>query len=135
MDTGYAFIVFALLSVLWMSSTEAESFLQDRQPCSFNPLCSCTKSYDNLGEVHCVDVYFPRLPPAINRSKLFALHLRNNDLDGIEPYFFVNTGKSQYWSNYSVRLSFTHSHIYTCIQLTVIITFTLWCNIVLYKTD
>lgn len=92
MNTGYLFIILAL-SVIWMSRTEAESFLQDFQPCSFNPLCSCTKSYDSLGEVHCVDVYFPRIPPAINRSRLSTLHLRNNDLDSIEPYFLVNTGK------------------------------------------
>uniref|UniRef100_A0A2S2PLB7 Chaoptin n=1 Tax=Schizaphis graminum TaxID=13262 RepID=A0A2S2PLB7_SCHGA len=89
-NTGYAFMVLAF-SILWMFRTGAESFLQDFQPCTFNPLCSCTKSYDSLGEVHCVDVYFPRIPPAINRSRLSTLHLRNNDLDSIEPYFLVNT--------------------------------------------
>lgn len=91
---GYALMVFSLLLMLWISSTGAESFLQDCQPCAFNPMCSCTKSYDSLGEVHCVDVYFPRVPPAINRSRLSTLHLRNNDLGSIEPYFLVNTGKS-----------------------------------------
>lgn len=89
---GYAFMIFTLLLMLWMSSIGAEN-VQDFQPCTFNPLCSCTKSYDSLGEVHCVDVYFPRIPPAINRSRLSTLHLRNNDLDRIEPYFLVNTGK------------------------------------------
>lgn len=83
--------------MIWMSSIGAESFVQDYQPCTFNPLCSCTKSYDSLGEVHCVDVYFPRIPPAINRSRLSTLHLRNNDLDSIEPYFLVNTGKLFYF--------------------------------------
>uniref|UniRef100_A0A2H8TLK4 Chaoptin n=1 Tax=Melanaphis sacchari TaxID=742174 RepID=A0A2H8TLK4_9HEMI len=90
-NIGYAFMVFAL-SILWIPCTGVESFLQDFQPCTFNPLCSCTKSYDSLGEVHCVDVYFPRIPPTINRSRLSTLHLRNNDLDSIEPYFLVNTG-------------------------------------------
>lgn len=90
---GYALMIFKLLMMLWMSSIGAESIAQDYQPCTFNPLCSCTKSYDSLGEVHCVDVYFPRIPPAINRSRLSTLHLRNNDLDSIEPYFLVNTGK------------------------------------------
>lgn len=94
---GYAVMIFTLLLMLWMSSIGAESYMQDCQPCTFNPLCSCTKSYDSLGEVHCVDVYFPRIPPAINRSRLSTLHFRNNDLDSIEPYFLVNTGKSVFF--------------------------------------
>lgn len=115
-NTGYAFMVFAL-SILWMSRKGAESFMQDFQPCTFNPLCSCTKSYDSLGEVHCVDVYFPRIPPAINRSRLSTLHLRNNDLDSIEPYFLVNTGKL-------FRSVFVNYH--TRIQLIVYVKLTLW---------
>lgn len=93
---GYALMVFTFLLMIWFSSIKAENFLQDKQPCTFNPLCSCTKSYDSLGVVHCVDIYFPRIPLAINRSRLSTLHLRNNDLDEIEPYFLVNTGNGFY---------------------------------------
>ncbi|XP_050544183.1 chaoptin isoform X2 [Daktulosphaira vitifoliae] len=89
---GYALMMFTFLLMIWFSSIKAENFLQDKQPCTFNPLCSCTKSYDSLGVVHCDDIYFPRIPLAINRSRLSTLHLRNNDLDEIEPYFLVNTG-------------------------------------------
>jgi len=94
---GYTLMVFALLLMLWTSSTGAEGFSQDYPPCTFNPLCSCTHqsySYDSLGEVQCVDVYFPRIPQAINQSRLTTLHLKNNNLDSIEPFFLVNTGKS-----------------------------------------
>lgn len=90
---GYAIMVFILLLMLWMSSTGAESLLQDCQPCGFNPLCSCSQSFDNLGEVHCIDVYFPRIPPALNRSRLSTLHLKNNDLNSIDPSQLVNTGE------------------------------------------
>lgn len=92
-NIGYTLTVFTLLLMLRIPKTRAESFIQDCQPCAFNPLCSCTKSYDNLGEVNCVDVYFPRIPPALNRSRLSTLHLRNNDLHNIEPYFLANSGK------------------------------------------
>lgn len=93
---GYALMIFALLLMLWMSSTGAESFCEDCQPCTFNPLCLCSKSYDSLGEVRCIDVYFPRIPPAINQSKLSTLYLNHNDLDTIEPYFFFNSGNQIY---------------------------------------
>lgn len=89
---GYALMIFVLLLMLRMSSTGAENFCEDCQPCTFNPLCSCSKSYDSLGEVRCIDVYFPRVPPAINQSKLSTLYLNHNDLDTIEPYFFFNSG-------------------------------------------
>lgn len=111
-NTGYAFMIF-VLSILWMSCKGAESFMQDFQPCTFNPLCSCTKSYDSLGEVHCVDVYFPRIPPAINRSRLSTLYLRNNDLDSIEPYILANTGKFFR----SVFVNYQLSHTYSINRL------------------
>ncbi|XP_050421139.1 chaoptin [Adelges cooleyi] len=88
----YALMLFTLLLMLWFVSSGAESFLQESQPCTFNPLCSCTKSFDSLGEVRCVDLYFPRIPLAINRSRLSTLHFRNNNLDDVQPYFLVNTG-------------------------------------------
>ncbi|XP_069668870.1 chaoptin isoform X2 [Periplaneta americana] len=61
-------------------------------PCVFNPLCSCSKSVPDLGLVFCRDVPLPRLPPPINSSKVFMLHLENNGLRSIEPYFLQGTG-------------------------------------------
>lgn len=61
-------------------------------PCVFNPLCSCSKSLPDLGLVFCEDVPLLRIPPAINNSKVFMLHLENNGLRSVEPYFLQGTG-------------------------------------------
>lgn len=86
-NAGYALL--AMWSMLWT----VEGFSHVCQPCTFNPLCSCTTSDGSLGEVHCVDVYLPRVPHAFNRSRISTLHLSKNDLNSIDPYLFVNTGK------------------------------------------
>ncbi|XP_071444746.1 chaoptin isoform X2 [Hetaerina americana] len=61
-------------------------------PCYFNPLCSCSKAVPDLGIVLCRDVPLPRVPPAINESRVFMLHLQRNDLRQLEPYFLHGTG-------------------------------------------
>ncbi|PSN49296.1 Chaoptin [Blattella germanica] len=61
-------------------------------PCIFNPLCSCSKSVPDFGLVFCRNVPLPRLPPPINSSKVFMLHMENNGLRSVEPYFLQGTG-------------------------------------------
>ena len=63
------------------------------QPCTFNPLCRCTRSGPNLGMVFCEDVPLADLPVAINNSKAFAMHLRRNGLRRLEDNLFQGTGK------------------------------------------
>jgi hypothetical protein len=62
-------------------------------PCVFNPLCSCSKSLPDLGLVFCQDVPLLRLPAPLNSSKVFMLHLENNGLRSVEPYFLQGTGR------------------------------------------
>lgn len=79
------------LLMMWVSlsgATDVENF----PPCFFNPLCTCSKSIPDLGIVKCVDVYLSRIPVAINTSKVFILHMENNALFTIEPYFLQSAG-------------------------------------------
>lgn len=39
-------------------------------PCTYNPLCTCSKSSADLGIVHCRNVPFPAIPKMINNSKV-----------------------------------------------------------------
>ncbi|GAB0092362.1 hypothetical protein DMENIID0001_073520 [Sergentomyia squamirostris] len=61
-------------------------------PCAFNPLCTCSKGIPDLGIVQCRNVPFPAIPRMVNTSKVFMLHMENNELQRIEPYFFQATG-------------------------------------------
>ena len=61
-------------------------------PCFFNPLCYCSKAYPDLGRVTCKDIPLLNIPRRINTSKAFMLHLENNGLHFIEPYFLSRTG-------------------------------------------
>lgn len=79
--------------MIWVSLSRArEVEVAKYPPCYFNPLCSCSKGVPDLGIVQCQNVYLPRVPDTINISKVFMLHLENNDLRGIEPHFLQSTG-------------------------------------------
>lgn len=60
--------------------------------CYFSSLCTCSKSGPDLGIVRCQDVHLPRIPETLNISKVFMLHLENNNLKVLEPYFLQSTG-------------------------------------------
>lgn len=64
----------------------------DYPPCNFNPLCTCSKVIPDLGIVRCKDIHLSHIPNTINNSKVFMLHMENNGLRHIEPFFFQNTG-------------------------------------------
>lgn len=90
---GYTLVVVSFLLMVWVSlnSVRAEH-VATFTPCYFNPLCTCSKSVTDLGIVRCVDIYLPRIPEIINTSKVFALHMENNELSFIEPYFLQSAG-------------------------------------------
>ncbi|KAG8233708.1 hypothetical protein J437_LFUL014312 [Ladona fulva] len=74
------------------SSSAAAVATVSYPPCYFNPLCSCSRAVPDLGIVLCRDVPLPRVPPAINESRVFMLHLQRNGLRQLEPYFLFGTG-------------------------------------------
>ncbi|XP_018322079.2 chaoptin [Agrilus planipennis] len=89
----YALIVGCVVLMMWISLGSARNIeAVNYPPCYFNPLCSCSKAIPDLGIVRCQDVSLPRIPDTINSSKVFMLHMENNGLRHIEPYFFQNTG-------------------------------------------
>ncbi|KAK9879164.1 hypothetical protein WA026_004016 [Henosepilachna vigintioctopunctata] len=90
---GYGLVIGTFLLMMWISYVESkETELLKHPPCFFNSFCSCSKSMPDLGIVHCEDVHLPRIPESINISKVFKLHLVNNGLRTIEPYFLQSTG-------------------------------------------
>nr|XP_022919332.1 chaoptin isoform X1 [Onthophagus taurus] len=90
---GYIVVVSSFILMIWISYIEGmEINGATYPPCYFNPLCSCSKSIPDLGIVHCKNVHMPRIPQAVNKSKVFMLNLENNGLRHIEPYFLQATG-------------------------------------------
>lgn len=89
---GY-WLVLVLMLLMWLSMVGAITNMVKYPPCVFNPLCTCSKSVPDLGIVLCLNVPLPRLPPQMNGSKAFMLHLENNGLRYIEPYSLQGTGK------------------------------------------
>lgn len=59
--------------MIWVSIAEG-SMREIEQikypPCTYNPLCTCSKSSADLGIVHCRNVPFPAIPKMINNSKV-----------------------------------------------------------------
>lgn len=79
--------------MIWISIVESkETGLVRYPPCYFNSLCSCSKSEPDLGIVSCHDVHLPKIPDSVNISKVFMLHLHNNHLRSIQPFFLQSTG-------------------------------------------
>ncbi|XP_050498519.1 chaoptin isoform X1 [Diabrotica virgifera virgifera] len=93
MKFGYAVVIGSIIIMIWISmieSKQVESVIYP--PCFFNPLCSCSKSVPDLGIVRCQDVHLPRIPETVNTSKVFMLHMENNEMRTLEPYFLQSTG-------------------------------------------
>ncbi|KAG1661668.1 Chaoptin [Nymphon striatum] len=61
-------------------------------PCIFNPLCTCSKSGPDLGEVRCHDVPFMQIPKAINESQMFLFSMSNNGLRVLPEHSLHGTG-------------------------------------------
>lgn len=61
-------------------------------PCIFNPLCTCSKSGPDLGEVRCHDVPFMQIPKAINESQMFLFSMSNNELRVLTEHSLHGTG-------------------------------------------
>ncbi|XP_017122826.1 chaoptin [Drosophila elegans] len=94
---GYAFLTITLMIMIWMSLARASMFAREMEethypPCTYNVMCTCSKSSTDLGIVHCKNVPFPALPRMVNQSKVFMLHMENTGLREIEPYFLQSTG-------------------------------------------
>lgn len=83
----------SFLWILWSVYVYGKDIeLSSYPPCAFNPLCTCSKGIPDLGIVQCKNVAFPAIPRMINTSKVFMLHMENNELQRLEPYFFQATG-------------------------------------------
>lgn len=83
--------------VLAFTSAIGAIELSAHPPCVFNPLCTCSRSDSNLGDVTCQDVPLAKLPSYLNRSKINSLRLSNNGLKKIDSHFLSGTGK-KCWS-------------------------------------
>lgn len=92
---GYLLVVVTVVLMIYASLVGAASreIAQIHYPpCSFNPLCSCSKPAPDLGIVQCRNVPFPSIPNSVNISKVFMLHMERTGLRELEPYFFQATG-------------------------------------------
>lgn len=81
--------------MIWSSLARAaprEMELINYPPCTFNPLCTCSKAAPELGIVQCRNVPLPSIPNSVNRSKVFMLHMERTGLRELEPYFLQATG-------------------------------------------
>lgn len=91
---GYCLIVVTFLLMFWASSIGARDIHDPGQypPCTFNPLCRCSKAQPDLGIVQCKNVPFSAIPRTINSSKVFRLNMDNTGLERLEPNFLSTTG-------------------------------------------
>lgn len=92
---GYFLMTVTILLMVWCSYARAANREIEQiryPPCSFNPLCSCSKPAPDLGIVQCRNVPFPSIPNSVNTSKVFMLHMERTGLRELEPYFFQATG-------------------------------------------
>ncbi|GLV45240.1 chaoptin [Carabus blaptoides fortunei] len=89
---GYTLVIVCVLLMIWVSLSGAMPDPPRYPPCYFNPLCSCSKAIPDLGIVRCLGVPLPRIPAPVNNSKVFMLHMDNNGLLFIEPFFLQSTG-------------------------------------------
>ncbi|CAH1176590.1 unnamed protein product [Phaedon cochleariae] len=93
MRIGYGIVIGIFILMMWISMIETkETESVQYPPCFFNSLCSCSKSIPDLGIVRCQNVHLPRIPETVNISKVFMLHLENNQLRTIDPFFLQSTG-------------------------------------------
>lgn len=80
--------------VLAFASAVGANELSAHPPCVFNPLCTCSRSDNNLGDVTCQGIPLAKLPSYLNRSKINSLRLNNNGLKKIDPHFLSGTGEA-----------------------------------------
>lgn len=93
MKIGYAIVIGTFILMIWVSIIESRDIDSAHYPpCFFNPLCSCSKSVPDLGIVKCQNVHLARIPESVNTSKVFMLHLEDNGLRILEPFFLQSTG-------------------------------------------
>ncbi|KAJ6640078.1 Chaoptin, partial [Pseudolycoriella hygida] len=86
-------VLMALASLNTTSTVRARDIEPSKYPpCTFNPLCTCSKPAPDLGIVQCRHVPFPAIPRTINNSKAFMLHMENTGLRELEAYFLQATG-------------------------------------------
>lgn len=102
---GYFLMTVTILLMVWCSYARAATREIEQvhyPPCSFNPLCSCSKPAPDLGIVQCRNVPFPSIPNSVNTSKVFMLHMERTGLRELESYFFQATGKNITFHNYVI---------------------------------
>ncbi|CAM1293446.1 chp (predicted) [Pycnogonum litorale] len=81
----FLFLVLLLLS----DGSTGEEY---HSPCTFNPLCTCSKSGPDLGEVRCHDIPFTDIPRAVNETQMFVFSMSNNDLRSVSGHSLYGTG-------------------------------------------
>ncbi|XP_055380900.1 chaoptin isoform X2 [Condylostylus longicornis] len=102
---GYALVIITLSLMIWVSLSSAYHMETEQErypPCTYNALCTCSKSAPDLGIVRCRNVPFPALPKMVNNSKVFSLSMENTGLRDIEPYYLQATGM------YRLKISENH---------------------------
>lgn len=68
---GYALVVVSMILMIWASLAGAREMENQKfPPCSFNPLCTCSKAMPDLGIVQCKNVPFSVIPRTVNNSKV-----------------------------------------------------------------
>lgn len=62
-------------------------------PCSFNPLCTCSKpGPTEFGIVACHDVPFGNIPVTLNSSRTFLLSMIGNNMQVLDEKRLVGSG-------------------------------------------
>lgn len=60
-----------MVLMIWASLAGAREAENHKfPPCSFNPLCTCSKAMPDLGIVQCKNVPFSVIPRTVNNSKV-----------------------------------------------------------------
>ncbi len=115
MRVGY-FVLFITMSLMaWAYMIQAQSIaepliaeplltrghqgnvLDVYPPCSFNPLCTCSKpGPTEFGIVACHDVPFGNIPINLNTSRAFFLSMVGNNLQVLDDKRLVGSGFKKY---------------------------------------
>ena len=86
----FIFILVTIHSIISHSSTV--DIASEVQPCFFNQLCTCSRSFGDLGHVQCHEIEMNVVPFLINQSHVYKLSFRRNNLRTIEDNSFASTG-------------------------------------------
>lgn len=89
---GYIMVFITFFLMMWASLARAIEIDFPRNPCTFNPLCTCSKAPPDLGMVECRKIQFASIPKEVNMSKVFSLHMESTGLRELEAYFLRPTG-------------------------------------------